>query len=64
MSGHFVGLLIGTDDTIYVANDKNPLQRLDHQVDQRICLESSTLFLYRKLTPAAEPMDFNEYDLA
>ena len=56
VSGHF----IGNDETIYVANDRNPLQRLDLQVDQRMCLERATLYLYRKLTPDPEPMDFDE----
>ena len=60
VSGHFIGLLIGNDETVYVANDRNPLQRLDLQVDQRMCLERATLYLYRKLTPDPEPMDFDE----
>ena len=57
VSGHFIALCLDNQDNVFVANDRLPLQRLEDQVDSRMCLERSTLYLYRKITRDPEPMD-------
>ncbi len=59
VSGHFIALCLDNQDNVFVANDRLLLQRLEDQVDSRMCLERSTLYLYRKITrdPEPEPMD-------